>query len=98
MVTVIGGCLGIYFFSLFFEWAVTKRIFNDPVTGKLASVAITAPLLAVAYGFNTSPAGGWDPSGILIYGIGAGVIAPVKYIQGIRARARIESDIADTFS
>ena len=98
MSQVIGGCLGIYMISWFFEWALTKRIFDDPVAGKHVSVAIAFPVMAIAYGFSTDSGTGFNVNGILIYGIAAAVIAPIKYFQGVRVRRDMETSLADRFS
>ena len=98
MAEIIGGCLGIYMISWLFEWALTKRIFDDPISGKLASVAIAFPVVVISYGFATNGEGGFNINGIWIYGIATAVVAPIKYFQGVRVRRDIDAQVADTFS
>ena len=87
-----GSILAMLILSTLFEWAIFKRIMDDPVYGKGASV-FAAWLLAAL--FYLSGAGLGGPLGALICGAGALIILPFKIRKGMKLRQRMNDDLAD---
>jgi len=90
--SLTGSILVMLVLSTVFEWAIFKRVMNDPVYGKGASV-FAAWLLAAL--FYVSGAGLGGPFGALICGAGALIILPFKIRKGMKLRQRMSDDFAD---
>jgi len=92
MGSLIGSILAMLVLSMLFEWVIFKRVMNDPVYGKGASV-LAAWLLAAL--FYVSGAGVGGPFGALICGAGALIILPFKIRKGMSLRQRMNEEFAD---
>ena len=104
MGSIIGGLIAILMLSMLWEWALFKRVMDDPVKGKLSSVAaawLTAGTLA---GFGMADGGPFFTTAYLIYLLPALIIGGWAFYSGMKARERIEeegspdlADLADRF-
>lgn len=96
---VIGGVIGIYLLSSLLEWAVFKRVVDDPVVGKVGSVVAAYAIAVAAYGLSSATADGqWNPLSILNYLPGAVIVGALKYRAGIKARDYLDGSFTDIFS
>ena len=93
----VGGVIGVYLLYAIWEWALFKRVADDPVTGKLGSVAAAYATAVIAYGFGSANGGPWQPTGLLIYLPGALIVAVYGYNRGMKLRDRPDGTEADTF-
>jgi hypothetical protein len=93
--TFIGSILAMQVFSLLFEWAIFKRLMDDPVAGKVASLFTAWAFAAIIYAADSNGRGAFP---ILIYGAGALIVLPYKIWGGMKVRQRIadaDYDFAD---
>jgi hypothetical protein len=72
--SVVGGTLAVFILYAVWEWVLFMRIFDDPIKGKLASVAAAYLSAALVYGFGSANGGPWSPTGFLIYLPGALIV------------------------
>lgn len=93
----VGGVVGVFFLYVIWEWALFKRVANDPVTGKLSSVAAAYATAVVVYGFSSANGGQWQPAGLLIYLPGALIVAVYGYNRGMKLRENPAGTDAETF-
>jgi hypothetical protein len=88
---IVGGFIGIYLLSTLFEWALFKRVMDDPVKGKDSSV-----LAAWLFSLAASVYAGRDTlvAHLIAYTLAALVIGALKHRKGLALRHRIEEDEA----
>jgi hypothetical protein len=72
---IVGGAFGVFILYSIWEWALFMRIFDDPMQGKLASVAAAYVSAAVLYGFGSADGGPFNLNGFLFYLPGAMMVA-----------------------
>ncbi len=89
---IIGGALLIYLLSKLIEWALIKRIMNDPIAGGFVSVGIAYVLAVIIYGFGSANGGPWNSSGLLAYVPGAVAVAIIRIVMRKR---RIDQQAVD---
>lgn len=82
----IGGLLAIAGLSLLAEWALFKRVMDDPAAGKAASVFAAWVIAMLVYSTSYAPNGG----GYAAYTFAAIVVAAFKVRKGLRLRAEQE--------
>ena len=80
---IVGGTLLIYLLSKLIEWAIIKRVMNNPTVGGFGAIGIAYLLAAVIYGFGAANGGPWTPAGFLLYIPGAAIVAIIR--MAIRA-------------
>jgi hypothetical protein len=94
---LIGGVLAIFVLYALLEWAVFKRVMDDPVKGKAVSV-IGAYVLAVAlYGFGAADGGPWNPAGFVIYLPGLLIVGFFAIRRGTKIRDEADPHLKETF-
>ncbi len=93
----VGGVIGVFFLYVIWEWALFKRVADDPVTGKLSSVAAAYATAVIAYGFGEANGGPWQPTGLPIYLPGAIIVAVYGYNRGMKVRENPAGTDAETF-
>ena len=88
-----GSIVAVYLFHAIWEFALFRRIMDDPVKGKLASVIAAYLTVTAIYGLGT---GAFNP----IYLVGAAVVGFFAVRRGIRLRDQPGAldDIEETFS
>lgn len=87
---VVGGLIAVFLLSRLIEWAIVKRVANDPVAGKLISLVAAWFVASTIYGFGSADGGDFVLRGYLIYGFAALILAPLAYSAGVRAREDAE--------
>ena len=77
--------------STFYEWLVFQRVFDDPVKGKLSSVA-AAWLTGALSSSGLAGNGAWfDPEAMKIIAIPTLIIAASGVYRGLKLRRRAEA-------
>lgn len=96
---LIGGFLAIYVLAMLWEWALFKRITDDPVVGKLSSVAAAWITGGVLGGFGLGSTESFFWPAFAIYLIPALIVGVIFYRRGLKIRGDHEDvdDIAETF-
>lgn len=90
---LIGAVIAILVLSMLFEWALFKRVMDDPVYGKGSSVFAAWVAAVGLYSLSDYP----NAYGYMCYTAAAIFIAPFKFRRGMRLRAEQE-DPAEEFS
>jgi hypothetical protein len=100
---VIVGIGLIWILSMFAEWALWKRVLDNPVTGKVLSALTGYLITVVIVGFTTrAPGAGWNPEAF-VYCMVGGVITGVFFywrgqkIQNENFDYSAQPDLEDTF-
>lgn len=88
-----GAILAILVLSMLFEWALFKRVMDDPVYGKGASVFAAWVAAIGVYAMSDYP----SAYGYMCYTAAAIFIAPFKFRRGMRLRDEQEEP-AEQFS
>lgn len=83
--------------SALWEWLVFKRVFDDPLKGKAISVLAGYLTASVAYGFGSANGGPFNPSGFVVYLLGAAVIGFFFIRRGMALRDEQSMSEADVF-
>jgi hypothetical protein len=83
---IVGGIIAIALLASLAEWALIKRVMDDPAAGGVASVAVAYVLAVVLYGFVSANGNGWQPSGIIAYLPGALVVGFWFWRKGVKQR------------
>ena len=97
--SLVGGTIGIYILYAIWEFALFKRVFDDPLKGKLSSVAAAYLSGAGLAGLGMADGGPYVWGAFLQYLIPALIVAIIAYRSGMALR---KQDIAgealqDTF-
>ncbi|WP_292927476.1 hypothetical protein [Novosphingobium sp. PASSN1] len=97
--SLVGGIVGIYVLQQILEWLIFKRIFNDPLKGKVGSTLAAYFCASIIYGFTTARGGPWRPDGFFLYFLGMLVVGFFATKRGLKLRDTIDSDdsVADAF-
>lgn len=94
----VGGLLAIYLLAALWEWALFKRVLDDPLTGKLASVGAGWLTSSVLAGFGMADGGTYYWPAFLAYLPAAAILAIFAYRRGQRLRGEQAPDgLAETF-
>jgi hypothetical protein len=86
----VGGLFIVYVFQLLWEFALFKRVLDDPVKGKIGSTAAAYVTICIIFGFLTARGGPFVPNGFLIYLPPAIVIGAIGAWRGFVLRGRAE--------
>lgn len=81
---IIGSFLPILILSFLLEWALFKRIVDDPVVGKVGSLAAACLISCALYLMSGSE----NYISLLFYVIAAFILLPYKIWRGMRIRAQ----------
>ena len=84
---LVGGVLGVYLLHALWEFVLFKRVFNDPVAGKLASVLFAYLTASLLYGFGSADGGPFNPLGFVVYLLPALVVGVLAYRRGVKIRS-----------
>lgn len=95
--SLVGGMLGVYIMYCLWEWALFKRIANDPMIGKLASVVAAYLTAGILFGFMEHFDGSFEPSGLIVYLPGALITFVIAYRSALRVRRQIAEQAGNTF-
>jgi hypothetical protein len=97
--SVVGGLLAIYALSMVWEWALFKRINDDPVTGKLSAVGAAWLSAGTLAGFGMANGGPFLWFAFLVYLIPALLVGFLFHRRGLQLReeAADDTDYAETF-
>lgn len=90
---LVGGFIGICMLSWLIEWALLKRVLDDPVKGKVGSVVAAFVLAVVIYTLNE----GNFVRAMVMYGVPTPFIAAWQYRAGVRARDHDIDGLEETF-
>jgi hypothetical protein len=98
---LIGGLIAMYLLASLWEWALFKRIMDDPVAGKVAAVVTGWLTAGTVAGFGMADGGDYAWRAFGLYAIPAMVVGVMFYRRGLKIReedADIEHDegLADT--
>jgi len=91
----IGAMLCIYLVATLVEWAVLKRVLDDPVQGKVGAVVIALAIAEAAYWY-AGRGSAFYPIGAGMYALAALIEAGLAYFRGLKSRERILNAPADT--
>ncbi len=86
---LVGGLLLITILALALEWAIFKRLFDDPVKGKLSSVFAAWLLAGLIAGFGMAEGGQFETMAFLVYLLPAIIIGIWFYKKGDDLRETI---------
>jgi hypothetical protein len=97
----IGAAIVLHLLSALFEWALFKRVMDDPVAGKATSLFAAWVLVSLLI---ASGALILRTSAILVFGLTALILLPFWMRSGFKARQRMRekdelvTDLEETFS
>lgn len=95
---LVGAAMAVLLLALLFEWALFKRVCDDPVVGKSLSVLAAWLAASAIYGFGAADGGAYKWNGFILYGIVAVPILVWFYRKGVKGRQEIaEMGHSDTF-
>lgn len=83
---IMGGTIAIYILSFLWEWLVFKRVFDDPVAGKLTSVGVALLMATLLAGYGMAPRGIFAWWASIYYIPGAALLAFLGYCRGLKLR------------
>ena len=86
----VGGFLGVYIFSAIIEWAIIKRVMDDPAKGGLVSTFWAWVAASFFYYMNTGRI-----IGPVVYGIPAIVIGVWKFWRA--QKQHDDDEVGDVF-
>ncbi|MDH7975366.1 hypothetical protein QH494_24530 [Sphingomonas sp. AR_OL41] len=95
----IGAAIVLRLFALLLEWAVFKRVMDDPVAGKVTSLFAAGVLVALILASGAVLIRG---IAIVIFGAIALILLPFAIRSGFKVRRRIseeslQTDLEETF-
>jgi hypothetical protein len=96
---LIGGLIGIYLVASLWEWALFKRIVDDPVVGKVGAVIAGWLTAGTLGGFGMADGGSYAWQAFGIYAIPAMIVGVFFYRRGMKIRADGDDheELADAF-
>jgi hypothetical protein len=89
---IFGGMLAMFLLGSLFEWALFKRVFDDPIKGKLASVVAGYLVGSSIAGFGKADGGPYYWPAFFDYAIPAVVVGCFAYVSGKRLKEKIGAD------
>ncbi|MES2443473.1 MAG: hypothetical protein V4574_11645 [Pseudomonadota bacterium] len=82
----VGGLIAIYLLSLLWEFLLFKRVLDDPVKGKLSSVAVAWLTAGTLGGFGFADGGPYAWQAFGIYFVPALIVGGFAYRSGLKLR------------
>lgn len=76
----------IYLVALIAEWALWKRVLDNPVLGKVLSAATGYIVAVVIIGFTSAPRGSWNPMAFAYCMVGGVIVGVFFYMRGVKIR------------
>lgn len=97
--TILGAIFAIFVLRFFWEFVVFKRVMDDPVNGKIASIIAAYLTAAILSGFLRAGDGVFDTQGLYTYFIGAIVVGFFAIRRGFKLRDQLSEseEAAETF-
>jgi len=89
---IFGGMLAIFLLWSLFEWAIFKRVFDDPMKGKLTSVLVAYLAGSTIAGFGGADGGPYYWPAFIDYVIPAVIVGCFVYFSGKRLKEKIGAD------
>jgi hypothetical protein len=89
---IFGGMIGIFVVSALVEWAVCKRVFDDPIKGKLTSVLVAYLLGSIGAGYGQANGGPYEWGAFFDYAIPAVIVGCFAYVSGKRLKEKMGAD------
>ena len=89
---VLGGMLGMFLLWSLFEWAIFKRVFDDPIKGKLTSVLAAYLVGSTIAGFGGADGGPYYWPAFIDYAIPAAIVGFFAYFSGKRLKEKIGAE------
>jgi hypothetical protein len=89
---LLGGLIAIYLLAKLWEWALFMRVLDDPVVGKLSSVAAAWATAGTLSGFGLARGPDFVWIGYLLYLIPALILGVFGYRRGLKIRAQDAAD------
>lgn len=83
---LIGGFLAVYLFQWFWEFAVFKRVLDDPVRGKLSSAVGAYLTVSILSGFGGADGGPYWWPAFILYLFPALLVGALAYRRGLALR------------
>lgn len=94
----IGGMFGIFILYILVEWAIFKRVFDDPIKGKLTSVFVAYLIGSLLAGFGRADGGTYYWGAFLDYAIPSVLVACFAFYAGKRLKEQSrEQGVAEVF-
>jgi hypothetical protein len=87
---LIGGTIGVYLLYAIWEFALFKRVMDDPVAGKLSAVGAAYFTAGVLGGFGMADGGPFAWNAFAIYLIPALIVGAFAHQRG--SNLRVEKD------
>ncbi|WP_341712064.1 hypothetical protein [Erythrobacter sp.] len=84
---IVGGTIAIYLLYALWEWALFKRVMNDPLAGKVASVASAYVTGSTLAGFGGADGGPYYWGAFADYLIPALIVGALAAKRGFDMRA-----------
>lgn len=95
-----GGLFLVFVLYAVWEYVLFKRIVDDPVSGKTASVVAAYLTASMLYGLTSANNGSFNPNGFVTYLFGAAVVGFFAIRRGMKLRDDMANSepIEDTFA
>ncbi|SNT15972.1 hypothetical protein SAMN06295912_15019 [Sphingomonas laterariae] len=102
MAGLFGGTLGVFVLFVLWEFALFKRVMDDPLKGKMLSVLAAWLTIGGVAGFGLANGGPYYWPAFGVYAIPAVIVGTFAYWRGSKLREEIEQapvseDVIDTF-
>lgn len=95
--SIVGGVIGVYLLAALWEWALFKRINDDPLKGKLTSVLAAYVTGAALAGFGMADGGPYYWGAFLQYLIPSLIVGFIAYRRGLKLRGDSDPNLVETF-
>lgn len=93
---IVGGTVGVFLVFLLLEWAIFKRIFDDPLKGKLSSALAAYFVGSSLAGFGRADGGSYYWGSFIDYAVPAIIVGIYAFWQGKSLRERLLNEGAQT--
>lgn len=95
-----GGTFLVFVLHAVWEYVLFKRVLDDPLLGKTASVVAAYLTASVLYGFGSANGGPFNPAGFGSYLFGAVIVGLFAVWRGMKLRDQIANreSAEDTFA
>jgi hypothetical protein len=97
---LVGSTIAIYFLYAIWEFALFKRVFDDPLKGKLSSVAAAYLSGGALAGLGMADGGPFVWGAFLQYLLPAIIVAIIAYRRGLALRKKsvVDEELHETFN
>ena len=99
MAFLVGAALGVFVLYSIWEFVLFKRVFDDPLRGKLSALVAAYLTAATLYGFGAADGGPYRTEGFWLYLIGAIPTGIYAWHRGMKLREQpervLEADVFD---